>query len=373
MRCVGLRADIRLNHNDAKKAYRRPRVWLYDWLYRHHIKTFMNQRVVFDKIDLSLIRVLHTLITERSVSRAAIRLQSTQPAVSAQLRRLRELTGDPLLVRSGQSMAPTDVALNLLHPASTILQQAQRMFGQTNAVRDFDPATSELTFRIATTDYLDPFFLPELTLHLRRLAPHIRVEVIQLSADLDYRRALAKGEADLVIGNWLEPSDELHLGRLFSDEIVCMVSQDHPAARLPKEGKRAWTVEQYLQSEHVAPPPMHPGALGIIDEHLAKQGLRRHIVVRNPYFTQLPYMVAGSLLVLTTGKRFCERYVQHLPVKIIRCPVAFTAMNYYQLWHDLTHHSAASRWLREQVREVVRNLQHVRPPVRSTVQSVSSH
>ena len=58
----------------------------------------MTQRADFDKIDLYLIRVLHTLITERSVSRAALRLHSTQPAVSAQLKRLRELTGDPLLV-----------------------------------------------------------------------------------------------------------------------------------------------------------------------------------------------------------------------------------------------------------------------------------
>lgn len=322
----------------------------------------MSTHAVFDKIDLSLIRVLHTVITERSVSRAAIRLQSSQPAVSAQLRRLRELTGDPLLVRSGQTMAPTDVALNLLKPAAAILQHAQSMFGQTNAVRDFDATTSTLTFRIATTDYLDPYFLPELTLHLRRLAPRVRVEVIQLSAELDYRRALARGEVDLVIGNWLEPSDELHLGRLLSDDVVCLVSQNHPAARLPREGKRAWSVDQYLSSEHVAPPPMHPGALGIIDEHLAAQGLRRNIVVRNPHFAQLPYMVAGSLLVLTTGRRFCERYVQQLPVKIIRCPVAFPAMNYYQLWHELTHHSAASRWLREQVREVVRNLQHIRPP-----------
>ena len=325
----------------------------------------MSKDAVFEKIDLSLIRVLHTVITECSVSRAAIRLQSSQPAVSAQLKRLRELTGDPLLVRCGQSMAPTDVALSLLEPASIILHQAQSMFGHKSTVRDFDPASTVLTYRIAATDYLDPYFLPELTLRLRRLAPHIRVEVIQLTSDLDYRRSLARGEVDLVIGNWLEPSDELHLGRLMTDDVVCLVFEDHPAARLPREGKRAWSVEQYLAAEHVSPPPLHPGALGIIDEHLAMQGLRRNIVVRNPHFAQLPYMVAGSLLVLTTGRRFCERYVQHLKVKIIRCPVSFPSMNYYQLWHDLTHHSAASRWLREQVRDVVRNLHQVRPPQRN--------
>ena len=115
----------------------------------------------------------------------------------------------------------------------------------------------------------------------------------------------------------------------------------------------------------MASPALHPGGVGVVDEHLAAQGLRRNIAVRNPHFEQLPYMVAGSLLVLTTGRRFCERYVHQLRVKLIRCPVNFPAMNYYQLWHDLTHHSAASRWLREQVREVVRNLQHVRPPART--------
>ncbi len=316
----------------------------------------MSTPPLFEKIDLSLIRVLHTVITESSVSRAATRLQSSQPAVSAQLKRLRALTGDPLLVRAGQGMSPTDVALGLVAPAAAILDHAQQMFGHKSSLRDFDAATTTLTFRIGAADYLDPHFLPELTLTLRRLAPQCRVEVAPLSADMDYRRSLARGEVDLVIGNWLEPSDELHLGRLLTDEVVCMVAADHPAARLPKEGKRAWSVQQYLEAEHVAPTALHPGAVGIIDEHLAARGLRRHIVVRNPHFAQLPHLVAGSLLVLTTGRRFCERYAQHLPVKIIRCPVAFPAMNYYQLWHDLTHRSAANRWLREQVRDVVRQL-----------------
>lgn len=325
----------------------------------------MSKNAVFDKIDLSLIRVLHTVITECSVSRAAVRLHSSQPAVSAQLKRLRDITGDPLLVRCGQAMAPTDVALTLLEPASIILHNAQAMFGKKNSVREFDPASSTLTFRVAATDYLDPYFLPELTLRLKRQAPNVRIEYLPLSGDLDYRRSLARGEVDLVIGNWLEPSDELHLGRLISDEVVCLVSDDHPAARLPREGKRAWTVEQYLAAEHVAPPALHPGGIGVIDEHLAMQGLRRNITVRNPHFVQLPYMVAGSLLVLTTGRRFCERYAQQMQVKIIKCPVSFPAINYYQLWHDLTHHSAASRWLREQVRDVVRNLQQIRPPWRA--------
>ena len=72
----------------------------------------MARGATFDKIELSLVRVFHTVITERSVSRAALRLATSQPAVSAQLKRLRALTGDPLLVRSGAGMAPTAVALS---------------------------------------------------------------------------------------------------------------------------------------------------------------------------------------------------------------------------------------------------------------------
>ncbi|MEO7711082.1 MAG: LysR substrate-binding domain-containing protein, partial [Caldimonas sp.] len=333
----------------------------------------MTRRAEFDKIEVFLIRVLQTLIQERSVSRAAMRLQSSQPAVSAQLKRLRALTGDPLLVRAGNVMVPTDTALELLAPATRILQDADRLFGPRSRQRGFDPLASDARFRIAASDYLDPLFLPELVAHLKRLAPQVRLELMPLSGEFDYRRSLASGEVDLVIGNWLEPPGELHLGRLLSDEIVCLVAEDHPAARgaganlsrsAPTAARgaaagaargasaRDWNVERYLACEHVAPTPLHANAPGVIDEHLATLGMAREVMVRSAHFSLIPLMVAQSLLVLTTGRLFCSRYVDALPVRIVRCPVAFPPLTYYQLWHDLTHQSAAVKWLREQVRGV---------------------
>ena len=94
----------------------------------------------------------------------------------------------------------------------------------------------------------------------------------------------------------------------------------------------------------------------MIDEHLASLGMARDVMVRSAHFSLIPLMVAQSLLVLTTGRLFCSRYVDALPVRIVRCPVPFPALTYYQLWHDLTHASASVRWLREQVRDVARNL-----------------
>ena len=322
-------------------------------LHRLYATIRMVKRPEFDTIDLHLIRVLHTVIAERSVSRAAIKLASTQPAVSAQLKRLRALTGDPLLVRAGQQMQPTAAALQLLDPAARLLQDAERIFsrhGRMLRSAPFAAASAEALFRVAASDYLDPFFLPALVAHIKRAAPGVRLELMPLTQDYDYRRHLGAGDVDLVIGNWLKPPEELHLGRLLSDDVVCLVAADHPALR------RHWTVQKYLDNDHVAPMPMSPGALGVIDEHLLSQGAQRRIVVRASHFSLIPLMVAQSLLVLTTGRLFCSRYVGTLPVKIVRCPVAFPPLSYYQLWHELTHTAPSMRWFREQVRDVARRL-----------------
>jgi DNA-binding transcriptional LysR family regulator len=312
----------------------------------------MTQRREFANIDLHLVKVLHTVISERSVSRAALKLASTQPQVSAQLKRLRVLTGDSLLVRAGGGVVPTEAALALLAPAERLLREADAIFGPARSGRDFQPAVSEATVRIGASDYLDPYFLPGVVAQLQRLAPRLRLEVHALSAEFDYRRKLAAGEVDLVVGNWLEPPDELHLGRLMSDEVVCLVADDHPAVKSP----RAWTVQRYLDSDHVAPTPLHAGPPGVIDEHLALQGLQRRVTVRSAHFSTVPMMVAQSRLVLTTGRQFCERYIGRLPLRIVRCPMNIPALGYYQLWHDRTHASAALRWVRERVRDVAREL-----------------
>lgn len=314
----------------------------------------MTQRAPFDKIELSLIRVLHTLIAETRVSRTALRLQSTQPRVSAQLKKLRELTGDPLLVRSGNRMVPTALALSLREPAARVLQDAQVLFGDRRSQQAFEPAASETMFRIAASDFLDPLFLPLLVAALKTAAPAVRLDLVNLSGDFDYRRALAAGEVDLVIGNWLHPPEELHLGRLLSDEVVCLVAADHPALRLAEEGR--WSTERYLECSHVAPMPFHLGARGVVDDHLDAIGQRRDVAVRCAHFSVIPLMVARSTLVLTTGRLFCSRYPGNAAVALLPCPIPFPPLVYYQLWHDLTHASAPMRWLREQVKQVARKL-----------------
>lgn len=303
----------------------------------------MRDQALFDKIDLHLIRVLHTVLTERSVSRAAIRLGMYQPAVSSALKRLRELSGDPLLVRSGSGMVPTDPALRMIEPAASILRSAEVLFSD---ARGFDPQTATNTFRIAASDYLDPLFLPMFVTHVKEQAPLCRIEIHPLSPDSNYHAHLSLGHIDLVIGNWLKPPEDLHMARLFGDEIVSLVSANHPATR------RGWDAGTWLAAEHIAPTPLHPGARGIIDQMLDAQGLQRNITVRCAHFGLIPDMVASTLLVLTTGRQYCECFTDRLPLKVLPCPVDFPRLMYYQLWHERTHASSSARWLRDSIKSV---------------------
>lgn len=238
----------------------------------------------------------------------------------------------------------------MIEPSASILLTAEVLFSD---ARGFDPRTATNTFRVAASDYLDPKSLPQFVTQVKAQAPLCRIEIHPLSPDSDYHAHLSLGDFDLVVGNWLRPPEDLHKARLFGDEIVSLVSADHPAAR------RGWDADIWLASEHIAPTPMHPGARGIIDQMLDELNLQRNIAARCGHFSLIPDMVASSLLVLTTGRQYCERFIGRLPVKILKCPVAFPRLMYYQLWHERTHSSSSARWLRDRIKSVAASL---RPP-----------
>lgn len=313
----------------------------------------MRSTFVFDKIDIHLIRVLHTVLTERSVSRTALKMGMYQPAVSAALRQLRTLIGDPLLVRSGGHMVPTDFGLHLIEPSARVLEAAEQLF---MASREFEPRSEKLTFRIGASDFLDPIFLPHLVTQLKAQAPLCRIEIRSLSEHRQYDDQLANGDLDLVIGNWAHPSEELHRVPLFQDTVVSMVGLHNPIVR------RGWDQAAWLEAEHLAPTSTHLGDKGVIDEYLQSMGLKRNIVARSQNFGLMPGMVASTLLVLTTGRHYCERYINgfggQLPLAIVDSPIKFPAMSYYQLWHDRSHRSSSAIWLRQLVKSVADSLRN---------------
>lgn len=295
-------------------------------------------------LDLHLIRILYLLLVEKNVSRVALKLNQPQPSISASLRKLRELTGDPLLVRGARGMVPTQHGESLLKPAKRILDETESLFVKKTP---FVPQEEARTFHIAAPDYLDTQFLPSIVCQLRRGSPLSRVVIHNLGPDVDYVRLLSDGDMDLVIANWEEPPEHLHMSKLFEDPIVCAMNANSPYARRTESD--AMTVEDYLSLPHVAPSQLLPGYHGVVDEFLERQGMRRNVLVESAYFGLIPYMVTQTDLVLTTGRQFLRFHEKSLPLKIYTVPIKFPPLRFYQLWHERVHQAPEHKWLRDQV------------------------
>ena len=290
-----------------------------------------------DPFDTYLLRVLCVLVSERSVSRTAIKLNQSQPAISAALKRLRDIVHDPLLVRDKSTMVPTPRALELMQSARIALAEIESLRVRPEA---FDAGSSRQTFRIGSPDFLSVLFLSNAVANFRRQAPASRLAVYPLGLDFDYEQALAQGDLDVVIGNWPAPPEHLHLSVILEDEIVCLMSRDHPYA------KRGMSADQYLNAAHVVPVPYSVGQRGVVETRLATLRVKRDATIMLPYFNMGPYLLPGTDLIFTTSQHFAQYYAAILPLAIVSPPIDFPPMRFYQLWHDRTHQSPAHRWLR---------------------------
>lgn len=305
----------------------------------------MASNCSWESIDVHLLRVLHALLTECSVSNAARKLNQSQPSVSTALRRLRDITGDQLLVRSRNGMTPTERGQSLLEPVKIALAQIEAIGLQ--QVK-FDPKKSKRVFNIATPDYLNAILIGNLVARLRKLAPNSQVVLHSFGPDYDYSKALEMGELDIVIGNWPQPPEHLRLAPLFDDDVVCLMRKSHPLAGRPL------TQEDYLNAEHLAPTPYAVGQRGVIDLQLARERLTRNIVASVPYFNLVPYVLLQNDLIFSAPRIFADYCCSLGDLCYAEAPLAFPKMRFYLLWHDRSHRSEEVRWFREQIADLVR-------------------
>jgi DNA-binding transcriptional LysR family regulator len=288
-------------------------------------------------LDAHLLRVFAVLMTERSVTRTAVRLEMSQPAVSLVLAKLREMFSDQLLVRGRDGMVPTERALSMLPRVNGLLVDMEALIEQT---APFDAAFSSHTFTVASPDYIAPIFLADLVTQIRRQAPKVAMVIKALGPDFDFESALARGEIDMVIGNWPSPPNYLRRSVLIDDEIVCLMREDHPLA----QGKM--TREDYLSAAHIVPVTYSVAHRGVVETHLSTLRVSRARTVALSYFAAAPYLLLDSDLIFTTARHFAEYFTRFLPVRVCASPIKFPRMTFYLLWHDRSHHSPMHQWLR---------------------------
>lgn len=302
--------------------------------------------LTIQSLDIYHLTVLEHLLAECSVTRAAERLCQPQPNISRVLRRLRITFDDPLLVRSGARLVPTERGREIHGLVKDILDQVDRM---TAPKPIFDPASTVREFRIGSADCLEPQFLAHIIAMVAEAGPHLSVTIQSVEASLDIGAALEEGHIDLVMDSAPNPPPNLMMTALYSDDLVCMVRKGHPL-----DGGPRLSLARYLALDHLAPQLSSRKDLGPVDGELRKLGLQRRIGAKISEYNMVPYILACSDFVFTTGRRFAEHYAQLMPFSLIGAPPELPPMHFYQLWHGRGQFSPAVRWLRSKVAEALR-------------------
>lgn len=292
-------------------------------------------------VDLNLLVALDALLSERSVTLAARRLGLSQPAVSHALRRLRELFGDPLLVRSSGGLQPTERALSLSAPLSHALESVRRTLEGPAA---FDPATATRTFAVATADHGSFVLLPELWAALNAEAPGVDVAVRAGTVEQGMRELL-DGELDLLVGPYQREVAGYYRQRLLHERFVCVLRRGHPAAR------GEFTLDRWLSLPHLLVAPTgRPGSA--VDAALSAMGRTRRVGLSVPQFLLAPHVVAASELVWTAPERMARAYAALLPLTVVPVPIPLEGFTVWQSWHERRHRDPGHAWLRQRVRAV---------------------
>jgi DNA-binding transcriptional LysR family regulator len=293
------------------------------------------------RVDLNLLVTLEALLAERNVTKAATRLHLSQPAVSAQLSRLRDLFDDPLLVPAHRGMTPTAKALELLGPLRKALDQLRETL-QTH--KDFSPLKAKMTVGIACTDYVQAAVVMPLMLALRQRAPGVRVAVRHWNPS-KLEQQLASGEVDLAITT-PDPSHlNLRIRHLFEETYVLIGRPDHPHI------KCGLTVEEFVQLEHVIVSPSGGGFTTPVDDALAALGHRRNVVMSASSFLFVPEIVSKSDLVALVPRRLLPPQTGRFAQADI--PWLAEQFDISLIWHERSHAHAGHRWIRELIAEIV--------------------
>ncbi|AKU94171.1 Transcriptional regulator [Labilithrix luteola] len=305
--------------------------------------------VHLEGLDLNLLVALRALLTERHVTRAAARIGLTQPAMSHALARLRQLLGDPLLVRTASGMQPTPRAEAMRIPLDRALEELERVIARP---APFDPKTAKRQFTLATSDYVELTLFPRLVARLRAEAPGVDVRVLHLVERAtgplsEGRLDLAFGLTEVLVGP--AAANGIRAQRIFDEKFVCVVRNGHPVV------KRKLTLEDFVRLPH-ALVSLSGDPTGVVDEALAKIGKTRRVAVTVPHFLVAPHVVQDTDLVLTLAERVARMFSPMLGLAQFAPPLPIPGFAMSMVWHERMHSDSAHAWLRKVVKEEAKAL-----------------
>ncbi len=296
------------------------------------------------RYDLNLLLSLHALLHTRNVTQAGEWLGVTQPAMSSDLRALRQMFQDELLVRSGREYQLTPLAAAIVEPLTQAIAEIERALTRRPS---FDPARDAHAFSIAMSDHVMALVLPAVAARLPLEAPQVTIHARGLGAlTTEPVRATLQGEVDLSVGafSWAEGACE---EPLYTERWVCAVSLDHPDV-----GDRM-TLELFQSMPHLEWRVRTPVARSHADVQYGARGIQVHVPLTIDSFALLPTLLRGTRMVALVH----ERLARQVPgLKVLEPPLPLPDVVESMYWSPSLEHDPAHTWLRHLLREIARGI-----------------
>lgn len=293
----------------------------------------------FNGLDLNLLLALQVLLEERNVTRAARRLNISQPAMSAALARLREYFQDDILMAQGKQMVPTAQAQALSEPVRRMLGELDQLL---TSAAVFDPSTSQRTFRLVASDYITASVIGPLLRRLTQIAPRVRLEIMLPCEEA--AQLVMEGQADLVITpeDFTDPDQPAEL--LCEEQQVVVGWKENPALA------NGLSSTDFLALGHVA---VHVGSNRVpsfADRQLERLGSARRVELTCGCFTVVPWLVCGTLRLAVMHRRLARQMAAQFPLALAPLPFEFPVMREMIQYHKAREADEGLRWLRAQLR-----------------------
>lgn len=304
---------------------------------------------LFSRLDLNLFRVMDAVYVHGGISGAARHLHLSQPAVSHALARLRRIWGDPLFVRQGNQMVPTELTRRVIADVQAHLRGLQSVLAQADG---FDPATLDMTVRLGMRDVLEAITLPPLMAHLTQVAPRVGLASVRVPREA-LERSLSQGEVDLVIDRQRRVSGRIRGEHLADERLSVLMRQGHPLA------ERTMAVADYFDCQHVMVTlqPEQPDPLQAV---WAGLGLgERRVSLRCQHYFAAAKVVAHSDALLTLPHTYAEQLTRALPLVVAELPVTLPPMGIWMYWHADREADPVHQWLRGCVAQGAREAMRV--------------
>ena len=297
------------------------------------------------RLDLNLLQALEALLAERNVTRAAVRLNTTQPALSAQLARLRRMFDDPLFIPSSRGMTPTPRALEIEERLSDLMNQLRTVVSPGR----FEPATSSATISLAATDATQ-FLLAPMVQLLHRMAPNLRVagRPVQRLTKPEIDRLLAIGQLDMVIGPAVLLPDDLRARVISIENYRCVMRKDHPFR------KAEMTLDDFCAFEHIFVSPLGGDFRGEVDTALESMDRARRVIVSVPSVFVATRILETSNFVGVFSEALARREA-HL-LRSYPLPIDIGKLQLVLAWHERTHVNPAHQWFRERIADAMKRV-----------------